>query len=532
MPHHEFVCSRQNVVVVLALTTMVLGSSARAQSTDPQTPAARSIKPAVVPGAVPVTAEAAGTTSGDIVVTARGRAEKLRDAPISVTAFTELSIERAQIRRPEDFIALTANMGFSQTTNAGDTAVQIRGIIQPRDTEPPFALVIDGVVAPNPNALNRELVDIEQIEVLKGPQGALYGRNVVGGAIIINTKRPGNDFGGQVNVGYGRGEEVRASGTVSGPVVKDKLFYRVSGSILDRTGYYPNPTLQNTIDPYNEITARARLIWEPISRLTLDARFDYGKIRGYAINFNAQADIFTPFLSPNPTGIFKLGGGVDANNATQPYSTNVQSLDRQTRYEGAFKADYHLAPGTITLVASYNDLTEPAAGDGAVNLSLFSLNAPGATNIVISPNNDQPGYSSERNERPQIQTRNEKDATVELRFTSNAAQPFRYTVGAYYADIDREVILSNVQDLSGVVLPNPVNPLDLAQPNRQPDVDAHEEQGEIAVRQRILRSLSRARTHGRVALRQRAQDQRAADAAYSDSGHRRRSECVPDPVCR
>ncbi len=401
--------------------------------------------------------EAAGPEAGEIVVTARGRAEKLKDAPISVTAFTDQQVERQQIKQPSDFIALTSNVGFSQTTNAGDTAVQIRGIIQPRDSEPPFVLVLDGVVAPNTNAFNRALVDVEQIEVLKGPQGALYGRNAIAGAIIINTKKPTNDFSGQVSAGYATGDEVDVSGTLSGPIVKDKLFFRVSGSVLNRSGYFFNNTLQERVDPYKEVTARARLIWNATDKLTVDLRYDYGNIDGYAINFNAQANIYTPFLSANPTGIFKLGGGVDINNASQPYFTNVHSLDRQKRHELALKTDYRIGLGTFTLTGSYSKLTEPAAGDGAVNLSLFSQNAPGDTIIKLLPNIDQAGYSNGPYENPQLQTRNEADKTIDLRFTSQSDEPLRFTVGGYYADIDREVILANVIDKGGIVLPNPVN---------------------------------------------------------------------------
>lgn len=401
---------------------------------------------------------------GEIVVTARGRAEKLKDAPISVAAFTDKQVERQQIKQPSDFIALTSNIGFSQTTNAGDTAVQIRGIIQPRDSEPPFVLVLDGVVAPNTNAFNRALVDVEQIEVLKGPQGALYGRNAIAGAIIINTKKPTNDFSGQVSASYATGDEVDVSGTLSGPIVRDKLFFRVSGSVLNRSGYFFNNTLQERVDPYKEVTARARLIWNATDRLTVDFRYDYGKIDGYAINFNAQANIYTPFLSANPTGVFKLGGGVDINNASQPYFTNVQSLDRQKRHELALKSDYKVEFGTFTLTGSYSKLTEPAAGDGAVNLSLFSENLPGDTMIKLLPGIDQAGYSNGPNENPQLQTRNETDKTVELRFTSRADMPLRFTVGGYYADIDREVILANVIDKGGIVLPNPVNGPDTLSP--------------------------------------------------------------------
>lgn len=145
---------------------------------------------ALLSGVAVAQTPAAPTAESDtIIVTARQRAEAIKDVPIAVSAFTAKTIEEAGITRPQDFIALTPNVTFIQTTNVGESQVHIRGVIQPRDTEPPFAYVVDGVLTPNPNAFNQELVDIQQIEVVKGPIGSIYGRNAVGGAILVSTKK-------------------------------------------------------------------------------------------------------------------------------------------------------------------------------------------------------------------------------------------------------------------------------------------------------------------------------------------------------
>ena len=123
-----------------------------------------------------------------IVVTALRRDESLQDTPAAVTAFTSEAIENAGIERPADFIALTPNVNLVQTQNAGNSFVIIRGISQNRNSEPSVAVIVDGVQQVNPAQFNQDLFDIEQIEVLKGPQGGLYGRNAIGGAIIITTK--------------------------------------------------------------------------------------------------------------------------------------------------------------------------------------------------------------------------------------------------------------------------------------------------------------------------------------------------------
>ena len=145
--------------------------------------------------AVPPVLQAAETGQlEEIVVTARQREERIEDVPVSITAFTAAEIRSAGIERPQDFIALTTGVSQVQTAEAGDMQVNIRGINTGRDAETNFALVIDGVLQTNPNALNQELSGVTQIEVLKGPQGALYGRNALAGALILTTRKPGDEL--------------------------------------------------------------------------------------------------------------------------------------------------------------------------------------------------------------------------------------------------------------------------------------------------------------------------------------------------
>ena len=123
----------------------------------------------------------------EVTVTARKRTETFQDVPINVNVFNQQAIESAGITSPQDFIGLTPNMTMVQTQNEGTSFITVRGISQARNSEPSVAVLIDGVLMANPSQFNQELYDISDIEVLKGPQGALYGRNAIGGAIIIKT---------------------------------------------------------------------------------------------------------------------------------------------------------------------------------------------------------------------------------------------------------------------------------------------------------------------------------------------------------
>ncbi len=132
----------------------------------------------------------------EVVVTARKRDETLQNVPVTVDAFTEQTIQSAGIETPRDFVAMVPNMTLVEVQNVGNSFITIRGISQARNSEPSVAVLVDGVLETNPYEFDQELTDIKQIEVLKGPQGALYGRDAIGGAIIIHTADPSDHFEG------------------------------------------------------------------------------------------------------------------------------------------------------------------------------------------------------------------------------------------------------------------------------------------------------------------------------------------------
>ena len=192
---------------------------------------------------LPAQTPTATTSLEEVIVTARKRDEASLDVPVAVNVFTAADIEAAGIERPQDFIDLTPNMTLVQTQNQGTSFVTVRGISQARNSEPSVAVVIDGVAMANPSQFNQELIDIESIQVLKGPQGALYGRNAIGGAIIITSKQPTDEFEGRISAGYDSGPGYRVGATVSGPI-SDTLKYRATVSYLDTDGYIDNPFLR------------------------------------------------------------------------------------------------------------------------------------------------------------------------------------------------------------------------------------------------------------------------------------------------
>ena len=156
----------------------------------------------------------------EIIVTARRRDERLQDVPESVTAFSAKDIANAGIANFRDVADLTPNLSQLDNYRPGLARFQVRGLITPQIGDPPLAFVFDGVTAPDQEFVNQDLVDIERIEVLRGAQGALYGRGAVGGAVNIITKQPTNDFGGNVQASLANAGAWRLSSVVSGPIVR------------------------------------------------------------------------------------------------------------------------------------------------------------------------------------------------------------------------------------------------------------------------------------------------------------------------
>jgi len=404
----------------------------------------------------------------EVVVTARRAAERLTDVPISVTAFTAADIEDAGIERPEDFINLTPNVVMADTVNVGDTLVTIRGITSTRDAESNFALVVDGVLITNPNAFNRELVDIAQIEVLKGPQGALYGRNASSGAILITTNKPTDEFEAEFTGGYGNNDAYRLQGHVSGALA-DNLTGRLSVSRRETDGEWQNRFRGGrVVDFFEDTTARGRLIYE-MGNTTWDLRAGASEAEGGTINFNATFALppFTSFGTPGDELFF-----ADVNDHNFQYQFNVPPLNEQETYDVSLKVDHAFDSGyELTAVLAYNDLEEELLSDGtsaafggysavpacaasitAETIGLINGNppsfffgapgeAPTAANSLLS------AYTATACDGYQYQARNQQDQSLELRLASPTDQSVRWIVGGYLANIEREVTVSYGADL-------------------------------------------------------------------------------------
>ena len=365
--------------------------------------------------------------TGDIIVTALRRSDALQDTPAAIAAFTSKTIEAAGIERPADFIGLTSNVSLVETQNAGNAFIIIRGITQARNSEPSVAVVIDGVQQVNPAQFNQELFDIEQIEVLKGPQGGLYGRNAIGGAIIITTKRPTDEFEGKIKAGIDNGFGYNIGGALSGPIA-DGVKFRVAGSWRDTEGYIRNTFLNEDADPVQNFSLRGNLLFEPTPELSIDLRGSVDLLRTQALYFNIVADV---------------------NDTSLPVRVNNAGQNDRDIYNLSLKLDYDTGAGTITSVTSYDTVKEILTGD-----SFNFLPIPESFFFSL--------FGFDLN---QSQYLNVKAWSEELRFASPTDQPFQWMVGGYMIGTDRFISTGNMVDTGAGVFPvyhtpstNPANP--------------------------------------------------------------------------
>ena len=425
----------------------------------------------------------------EILVTARTREENLQEVPIAISAINQESIDRAGIARAADYVGLIPNVTLVDTANVGDTQLGIRGIVSTRDAESTFAYVVDGVLSTNPNSFNEELFDIQQIEVLKGPQGALYGRNAVAGAILVTTREPGNEFAGRITTTAGNAGTFRAGATVSGPLLEDRLLGRLALSTRRTDGFYRNvfTDQDDAVDFLEDTSVRGRLKWIVNEDLSLDFRGGYSDVSGGAINFNATFAIpafVAAFGAPNYNQ--------DPNTADFRFAFNTPGENEQQTLDLAVKADWNLGFAELIANVAYNDLEEYLLSDGTAasfygyeltpacqqdRAELNSFTRPDlfgeAFNPfgVLPPGQDFMGVYGPYNplscDGYQYQERNQQDFSIDTRLVSDENQAVRWIAGVYYADIERETLVSYGADRGlgylrqPYVGPNGPNPTDL-----------------------------------------------------------------------
>lgn len=406
----------------------------------------------------------------DIVVTARRVQEKLSDVPASITAFDTKQIERANIQRAADFIKLTPGVTIVVGTDeAAQSQIDIRGINGARDAESSVALVVDGILKTNNAALNQNQGTVRQIEVLKGPQGALYGRNAAAGAIVLQTRKPGDALEASFRGSYANNNMLDGSASLSGPLAPDAGFV-VSGNYRQTDGFFRNAFLGNskTVDDQKVWDVDGRIIAQIGNATTIDAKAHYGEFHGASINFNASFQI-PAFAAANGVPQFYE----NVNDHPFRYYSNIRPTNDQSTVEGSVKIEHDFGSSTLSAWGLYSNVKNALLADGTsadfqrfglpaanaaaqpvVNscatstaaLTGYPLNAP--TFIGVTPFSSIFGaYSPTTCDGAQYQRRRQEDYSGEIRLASNSSQTaFSWQFGGYYLHINRDVAINLMGD--------------------------------------------------------------------------------------
>ena len=373
----------------------------------------------------------AQTQIEEIVVTARHRQESLQDVPIAVTAFDAAKIEAAGITDIDGFINLTPNFIAREAFRSGVTYLTIRGITTGQQGFAPITYVVDGVKASSLDAVNQGvLFDLERIEVLKGPQSALYGAGAIAGAVNVITKEPANEFEGQVKLGYAEGDDFTFRGSISGPIKEDLLTFRLSAYYRNTDGLI-NTTTGDDLDFEEQGALRGRLLFTPNETLNIELRAAYSEIEAGAAKqeyltdisllntFNSKTQAQRGILGEEKRDILDLSGKIDIK---LPFAT-------LTSITGYLEMDQDL-------FGSASWIRPPALGEPPV-IGLFgpiwgeNAVAPAMGFGPMGPTGDAIDHFQSLVDDIEI-------FTQDVRLTSNEEGRFRWVAGFEY--INREIV--------------------------------------------------------------------------------------------
>ena len=314
------------------------------------------------------TLRSASIEIGEIVVTAQNRRQRLSEVPISVTALTAADLEENRVSSVEDYAALTPNLTFASTGRRSESDITIRGVSNLGGQNNAYGVYVDGLnVTPSSSdiAINPELLDIERIEVLRGPQGTHFGRNAIAGAVSITTKKPQDRLAATVEGGAERFGTQKGSGMVNVPLA-DGLALRTSGFYGRSDGFIDDIGPADNTNSREEWGIRGALRYEPLQRLTIDASVSHSAFdQGYrtmvpSASVNPALESILDALGA-PGGIREGQGAFPENESTISTDADFQSDLSTTTVSG--RAEYHLDAVSIIAQTGWIESSSATLGE-------------------------------------------------------------------------------------------------------------------------------------------------------------------------
>ncbi|MGE0184074.1 MAG: TonB-dependent receptor [Parvularculaceae bacterium] len=308
-----------------------------------------------------IAATSAFAQTDEIIVTASKREQTLQEVPIAVSVVDDRAIEQSNVQDLFDLQTMVPSLRISQLQNSSQTNFIIRGFGNGANNpgiESSVGVFIDGVYRSRSAAAILDLPVLERVEVLRGPQSTLFGKNVSAGAISITTKKPEFEWGGLVEASYGRFEEVIFRGSLTGPI-SDKVAFRISGSTNNREGFYTNVMDGSKINERDRWAVRAELLFEPSDNFNFRVIGDYNKIDevccGAIQVSNGPATLFA-IGAPPPIG---LGRPIDSS-ADRAFSVayDARVENRLTGKGVSGQMDWDWGGAAFTSITAYREQSD------------------------------------------------------------------------------------------------------------------------------------------------------------------------------
>jgi iron complex outermembrane recepter protein len=365
----------------------------------------------------------------ELIVTAQKREQNLQDVPVGVSLLSGRAMAEAQLKNAEELATLIPTLNVQASSGPSTASFNIRGIGTQAfsvGVDPSVSTMLDGVVMGRSGMAFLDLVDVQRVEVLRGPQGTLYGKNASGGVVHIITKDPTPEFSGTAAATAIQDDEYRLDGSVAGPIT-DTLGFRLTGSGVDNDGYaenYYNGDKLNSSESYN---IRGKLLWEPNEDLNFLLASDYSWSDCDCTALSVRSLLEPP---PQQATLAELSPLVpskhnqDVNNDERTF-TNIRSSGV------SLTTNWDINDYTLTAITAYRDWQS----ESWVDLDNRPTN-PIELSAPEPPKTDQDQFSQE------------------IRVASPVADWGSFVVGAFYFEQD----VKSTSALQSAIASPPLNP--------------------------------------------------------------------------
>jgi iron complex outermembrane receptor protein len=396
----------------------------------------------------PATPAANSNQLEEVIVTSTKRAERLQDVPVSVTALTSDVLDRNNVRELDDLVNLSPALTVGYGSQPGNFSISMRGIGTFSNgiaVESDVAVVIDDVPIGFQAAAFKDLIDVERVEVLRGPQSTLFGKSAIAGVLNIATSPPTHELTGKVSAFATDDHEKRAGFTVSGPL-SDTLRARLTVSDSEFDGLITNLTTGKRVGGSSGLTTTAKLEWTPTENVTFSL--------APRLNINHSTCCVSPITSLTP-GLFYQGEpGFPASSvlAGIPIGPDNHFIRNDTRpsggdsktYGGTGRIDYNFSDDSVLKGHTFSSITS------ADKWRMFDYQDIDGTDVPFLlgfPVANPSGINSGASIRGSFHA---ESRTQELRLTSPGETRLRYVGGLWYAhnDLDRFLDRGPVLQLS------------------------------------------------------------------------------------